>query len=231
MKKLSKDLTEICRRVRNSILENSYKVQACHIGSALSCVEILVDVYWNRLKKIQYENYYDIEDVFIFSKASGASALYSVLAEFGIIPHDKIAYYLKNYPLPTRDVPGVVASVGSLGHGLPIAAGLAFAKGDRDIYVLISDGELQEGTTYETILFAKQHDLSNLHIIVDKNGLQACGRTKDIIDVDDALFALKQIFPIEVIETIKGKGVDWMENKVESHYCNITKEQLEKCKI
>jgi len=202
--------------LRKLILQASYDAGACHIGSALSCVDIVDDIY-SKMKK---------EDRFIFSKASGVCALYAVLAKRGIIAENKVADYLKKYPLANKDVSGVIHSVGSLGHGLPVAVGLALADRTRKVYCLIGDGDVQEGTAYESLLFARQHKLKNLKIIVDKNSLQACGATKDILDIDKALKLLKQLFPIKVVKTIKGKGVSFIENRYEWHYWNLTPKLL-----
>ena len=204
--------------LRKLILEASLEAGACHIGSALSAVDIVERVYKTKKKR----------DVFVFAKASGVAALYAVLAKRGVIPKDKVVYYLKHYPLPSREVPGVIHSVGSLGHGLPVAVGLALADRTRKVYCLISDAEIQEGTTWESILFARQHKLKNLKIIVDKNKLQACGSTKDILDIDKALELLEELFPIEVVKTIKGQGVDFMEGKFEWHYWNLDEKLLKK---
>jgi len=207
------------RKLRRNILKASFESGACHIGSALSCVDILIDLYWNKLRQ---------NDIFLFSKASGVCALYAVLAEKGYFPEKKIAYYLKKYPLPDKHVPGVIHSLGSLGHGLPVAVGLALGDRTRDVYVLMSDAEIQEGTTWESILFAAHHNLDNLKIIVDRNMYQACGATEEILAIDIALDILQELFPIKVVETIKGKGVSFMENRVEWHYKNLTKELYEK---
>lgn len=237
--------------LRKLILQTSYKVCACHIGSALSCVDIL-EILFSILKK---------EDKFIFSKASGAAALYAILTKKGIIPENKIAYYLKNYPLPAKEVPGVLWSGGSLGHGLPVACGMAFANKNKKVYCLMSDGEMEEGTTWESALFAAHHKLGNLVVIIDNNGFQACGRAKEIMGLD-SLFDKWKAFgwqPIEInghngkdikrvlkqksrkknkpiciiANTIKGKGVAWMENNNDWHYKNLDKQLLEKalCQI
>jgi transketolase len=215
-------LLRICKKVRRTILKASYEAHACHIGSALSCVEILVDLYFNRMKP---------HDIFIFSKASGVSALYAVLAEKGIIPHNKVAYYLKNYPLADSHVDGIEFSVGSLGHGLPYAIGMAYADNNKQVYCLLGDGDIDEGTFWESILFASHYKLNNLHIIIDRNKIQACGYTENVLALDKALDCMKELFPIEIVETVKGKGVSFLENRVESHYMNLTKEQLEQALV
>jgi len=205
-------------KLRKSILRDSFKAHACHIGSSLSCIDILVDIYSDMNK----------EDRFIFAKASGAAALYLILARDGIIPKNKVVHYLKNFPLVSKEVPGVIHGVGSLGHGLPVAAGLAFSDRTRKVYVLLGDAEVQCGTTWETILFARHHNLKNLKIYVDRNKLQALGNTEEILGIDKALILLKQLFPINVVQTIKGCGVPFMENKMEWHYLNLTPALLRK---
>lgn len=230
---------------RKNILINSHKAGACHVGSSLSCVEILKAIY-----SVIGDGY------FIFSKASGAAALYQILAERGVINNKDVAGYLKKYPLASKEVPGVLHSVGSIGHGLNVAVGLAFADRTKNVYCLISDGEMNEGSTWEAILFASQHNLFNLKIIIDYNKLQACGSTKDIIDLERPIDGLKKIAflsyadghnikdLIHVIErkkfykingprivvanTIKGYGVPEIEGKYEWHYKNISDEQLKR---
>ena len=208
------DLQDISLKIRRSILKASFKANACHLGSALSCVEILVSLYYKILKK---------DDIFLFSKASGVSALYAILADKGYFPKSKIAYYLKKYPLASKKVPGVIHSVGSLGHGLSVAAGMALADRKRKVYVLLSDGECQEGSTYEASLFARQHKLTNLYVTIDFNRYQACGAIKDILDLTTSFDFLKRTLPnLKVVKTIKGKGISFMEDDYTWHYRNLT---------
>lgn len=216
-------MQKLIKQLRKEILVNSFIANACHLGSALSCLETLVDIFYKKLKK---------NDIFLFSKASGAAALYVVLADKGYFPKEKIPYCLKNYPLTSKQVPGVIHSVGSIGHGLSVAAGIALGKKLKNekekVYVLLSDGELNEGSTYEAALFARQHKLNNLFVMVDSNRIQACGKTKNILDLTTAYNFLSHTLPnFQSIHTIKGKGVSFMENKVEWHYKNLTKELLE----
>ncbi len=203
------------KRLRKEILTASYEVRACHIGSALSCVDIIWDIY-NRMRP---------KDIFIFSKASGVAALYVVLAEKGYFPKCKVAYYLKKYPLPSKKVPGVWIDGGSLGHGLPMAVGMALADRTRNIYVLMSDGEMQEGTTWESLLFKRQHKLDNLKIYVDSNKFQACGKVKDILGIP---WDFVKSFGVKVIDTVKGSGVDFMEGNNEWHYFNLNEDTYKK---
>ena len=201
------------KEARMKILRVSYKAGACHIGSALSCVEILEEIYRKKKKK----------DVFIFAKASGVAALYCRL-----FSEDKAVEYLKNYPLPSKEVPGILHSFGSVGHGLPVAVGLALGNRKRDVYVLLSDGDIQEGTMWESILFARQHKLKNLKIYVDRNMFQGCGRTEEILGIEKALVVLNMLFPLNVRKTKKGQGVEGFEGKAESHYKNLDYDGLTK---
>lgn len=231
-------------KLRKSILKNSFLAGACHLGSALSCVEILLAI--DRVKRQ--------DDIFIFSKASGVAAYYCLLAEKGIISRGKIVYYLKNYPLASKQVPGVIHSVGSISHGINVSTGIAFANKKKKVYCLTSDGEMNEGSTWEAALFSGHHKLSNLILLCDVNKLQACGFTRDILNLEPlkekfeafgwsvmridghnlsvmsyALKNWKSNKPkIMLCDTIKGKGVSFLGNKMESHYMNLTKKQLDK---
>lgn len=214
--------------LRKKILEVSYKAHACHIGSALSCLEAL-----QAILEVKGEDY------FIFSKASGVGAYYAL-----VYPVDKAVDMLRKYPLPSKEA-GLIWSGGSLGQGLSVACGLALADRKKKVYVLMSDGELQEGQVWEAAMFASHHKLKNLIVVIDYNGLQALGRTKDICDLGDiskkfmafGWFAsevdghnLKELkltlksrhVPhVIVAKTVKGKGVPFMEGKYEWHYKNL----------
>lgn len=204
--------------LKKEILKASFEAKACHIGSALGCV-ILVKHLFKIAKP---------EDVVMFGKASGVAALYVVLADRGFFPMEKVTEYLKQYPLPSKEVPGVIHSFGSVGHALPIAVGLAYANKKRRVYCLISDGDLMEGTAYESALFARQHKLTNLQVWVDDNRLVACGKTSDILDLETAYEFFDKTFPIfNQVKTTKGEGVDFMTNRFEWHYENLTQEQLD----
>lgn len=206
------------KELRREILQASFDAGACHIGSALSCLPIMYELFYEVLKD---------DDIFIFSKASGAATYYAILTDKGYFPKEKLAYYLKNYPLASKEVPGVLHSVGSLGHGLPVAVGLAYANPNKRVFVLISDGEVEEGTTYESALFSYQHNLKNLYVYVDNNGIQACGKTNDVLNLDLAFKFFQEMFPnFYNIYTTKGDGVSFMENTVEWHYKNLDEELL-----
>jgi len=212
------DTTEIKKEVKRLILTSSYESHACHLGSSLSCSDIIVDLYFNRMKP---------NDIFIFGKASGVAALYATLALKGVFPKEKVAYYLKRYPLADKRVKGVFCSMGSLGHALPVSCGVAYSNRSRNVYCLIGDADCQEGTFWESLLFARQHRLCNLHIIVDQNNLQACGRVGNILFTADIVYDLSQrLFPIEVHDTIKGDGISFLADKIESHYHNLNESEL-----
>jgi len=107
--------------------------------------------------------------------------------------------------------------------GLSAATGLALSNRKRNVYCLISDGQLDEGVTYEAALFARQHKLTNLHVICDNNGIQAFGRTKDILDLETAIDFFEKTFPnFDNIKTIKGFPISFMSNRVDWHYRNLT---------
>ena len=209
------NLSKISRSLRKIIKEASYHAKACHIGSALSCVDIIWDIY-KKMKK---------GDVFIFSKASGVAALYAVLAKRGHFSESRVYYFLKKHPLGSTSVPGVSLDGGSLGHGLPISCGLALADRKRNVYVLMSDAELQEGTTWESLLFKRHHKIDNLKIYVDWNGYQACGKIKDILDLPVKF--LKSM-GVNMVKTIKGRGVSFMENDNSFHYKNLDEDTYKK---
>ncbi len=242
------NLEDLCKKIRRKILVASYHAGACHIGSALSCVEILVALYYKVLKK---------DDIFLFSKASGVATLYAILADKGFIPKNEVFKYLKKYPLSSKEVPGILWSGGSLGQGLSVATGLALADRSRKVYCLLSDGELQEGNTWEAILFAAHHKLDNLIVIIDRNELQACGKTENILKLEPLLnkwntfnwaynsvnghninwlirslkvkadTSRKDMPYVIIANTIKGKGVSFMENKYEWHYKNLDQQGFE----
>jgi len=174
--------------VRRIILAQSRRANVGHIGSCLCIVEILVALYEYVMKTAPIED--PERDRFILSKGHGALALYAVLALNGHITEDDLNAFCGEDSIfgvhPEKAVPGIDFSTGSLGHGLSIAAGAALAaliqKSRRQIYCLISDAECNEGSVWEAAMFASQHQLGNLHVIVDFNGQQALGLTRDVLD-------------------------------------------------
>ncbi|MDD5489272.1 MAG: transketolase [Candidatus Moranbacteria bacterium] len=251
-----KNLSKIKNECALTMLGLYKKVQAGHIGSSLSCLDILVYLYFWRMTS---------EDKFILSKGHAAAALYTVLEKAGFISKDELNSYYQNGTLLAAHPPccgklnGITFGTGSLGHGLSLATGLAlstkFTKKKMDVYCVISDGDINEGSTWEAILFAGHHKLKNLTVIVDNNCIQAFGFSKDILDMDPLQKKFKD-FNFEVVEvkngndfqelekafkkldvkksekprciiakTTKGSGVSYMENKMEWHYLPMDDEQ------
>ena len=231
------------------------RANASHIGSALSTADILAVLYSTVLNFDPRQPDWPERDRFILSKGHACTALYAVLAEMGYFPiADLESFYQNGSPLAghatRKDMPGVEVSTGSLGHGLPLATGMALAA-KRDghphrVFCMISDGECDEGATWEAALFAPHHQLDNLIAIVDYNKIQSLGRVADVIDlhplaqkwqafgwgvreidghdiavVDRALHHLPATpgKPTCIVaHTIKGKGVSFMEDKLLWHY-------------
>lgn len=186
-------LKKLAKVIRKDIIQMSLRARSAHIGGALSCVEILVALYFKIMKVFPEDLGNRERDRLIFSKAHDGKALYAVLAKRGFFDKKILdTYELDGGKLPghtTRHcVPGVEVSAGALGHGLSMAAGMAYV-GKQDnkkfrVFAILSDGECDEGSTWEAILFAGYHKLDNLMAIVDYNKLQGFGYTKDIIDLE-----------------------------------------------
>ena len=246
---------ELQGRLRTRILELHYKANSGHIGCSLSCIDIMIGIL----------KYKDPGDTFILSKGHAASALYSILNEMGEISDGDMSTFYKDattlpaHPAPLK-YPAIPFATGSLGHGLPIATGIAKAnklKASTGIsYVLMSDGETNEGTTWEAGHFAKANKLDNVFVIIDKNGLQGFGNTAnilgdtasatvcetigfDVLETDghdiDAILESKQKLlekrngrpKMLIAKTVKGKGVAYMENKMEWHYLPMNQTNYE----
>lgn len=215
----TKEMKQIVDNVRRNILQMSYRASSAHTGGALSVVEILVALYFSVMKNNPKKPNDLTRDRLVFSKAHDAKALYAVLAEKGYFSKKILeGYELNNGLLPghsTRHcVPGVEVSAGSLGHGLPMAVGMSYAvktdKRKSKVFAILSDGECDEGSTWEAIFFAGHHRLDNLIAIVDYNKLQGFGFTKDVLDLEP--FAKKwESFGWEVKE-IDGNNIDEMIN-------------------
>lgn len=171
--------------VRRQFLRMHFEARAGHLGTGLSDIDILVYLY---------KAWLGPEDQFILSKGHGASSLYATLHHFGRLSDELMATYYKDGTLlPAHPAPGALeaipAATGSLGHGLPIAAGLAYAhkyihQTTQRVACLVSDGECNSGSLWEAALFAGHHRLDNLTVIVDANGLQGFGRTQDVLDLE-----------------------------------------------
>lgn len=251
MKLKKKKLEAIAKKIRTRILQLSNSAKSSHIGSSLSIVEILL---------ILYNFFINKKNIFILSKGHACLAYYCILQKFGYFSNKILNTYGKDNTIllshVSHKVPGVQFSTGSLGHGLPYATGRALAekinKSNNKIFVLISDGELNEGTTWESLLFATQHKLDNLIIIVDYNKIQSIDFTKNVLKLEPlnkkfqsfgcnvkkidghnllqvykSFLVKKNKKPTVIIaNTIKGKGVSYMENSILWHYKFPNKEEL-----
>jgi transketolase len=247
-------MNNISLNIRKNILHIANLSASPHIGSALSCTDILSTLYFKVLKIDDYEN----RDLFILSKAHSAMALYATLYEKELLcKEDMEGYYQNGGTLPAHTDRStnkyIEISAGSLGHGLPIATGMAHAlklkKSNRQVYVLMGDGESQEGSIWETAMLAPKLELNNLTVFIDRNDLQGYGRASEILSyepidekfksfnwevlridghnhkaIEDAI-AFKTNKPKMIIcDTIKGKGVSFMENELVWHYYIVTDE-------
>lgn len=261
------DLFRIAQSVRYTALELAHNANESHSGGALSMADILVTLYINYLN-----NNFDLQnnpsrDRFILSKGHCCSLYYAVLAEMGFFKKQELLdNFAKNgthfYAHASHKLPGVELSTGSLGHGLPVACGLALGAKrnglNYNVYCIIGDGEINEGSNWEAIMFAAHHQLDNLCLIVDKNQMQALGETKDILCLDplpDKLISFKwnvldidghnydQIinafesfqkckkYPTVIVaNTIKGKGVSFMEHNLKFHYSAPNDDELKQAK-
>ena len=257
-------IQQMAKQVRLDCVKMTNKAHSGHVGSMLSMAEIISVLYEDVLNVDPKNPKMEDRDRFIMSKGHAAAAVYSVLAQKGFIPTEWLnRYYCDDGKLMghiSHKVPGVEFSTGSLGHGLPVAVGMAiaarYAKSNRKVYCLVSDGDLNEGSSWEAIMFAAQEHLSNMVMIVDYNQVQALGYSQDIenlapldkklqefgwaakfVDghnISELRQAFKEI-PIEkdkptaiICNTIKCKGIDYLENTVESHYRFIPDDKLEK---
>jgi transketolase len=237
--------------IQKRFLKMYFDANAGHIGSSLSCVDILTYVFFKL---------FNIKDEFILSKGHAAASLYSTLCEYGLIKEEQLDTFYKNntyfsaHPPPNK-LPKIPFATGSLGHGLSLSAGLSLgfklSKLDNKVFCVTSDGELNEGSTWEAALFIQQHKLTNLIWFIDRNKLQGFGKTEEILGLDmlkDKLVAFgfdvyevdghnfnefleipvdfsKFKKPVVIIcNTIKGKGWLNLENTVASHYLPIEKE-------
>lgn len=230
------------------------QANAGHIGSSLSCLEILIDAL----------NRSGPDDQLILSKGHAAAGLYATLADAGRLDAALIDTFYKDgtllaaHPPCGRQLKSIPFGTGSLGHGLSLATGLAFSQritGRKfHVYAVLSDGDCNEGSTWEAAMYAAQHGLDNLTVIVDRNGLQGFGSTQDVIELEpfadkwrafgfdvetsnngndfqslhgayDTLSAKSGKPRCIVARTVKGHGVSYMANKMEWHYLPMSDEQ------
>jgi transketolase len=257
------ELTAICRTTRRQIVEMITAAKSGHPGGSLSAVEILVTLFFDVLRHDPANPHWPDRDRFILSKGHACPVLYSVMAQCGYTPVDqlntlrKMGSIYQGHP-DVRFIPALEASTGSLGQGLSIGIGMALAtKLDgrpSRTYVVLGDGESQEGQIWEAAMFAPFHKMDNIVCIVDYNHIQLDGFVKDIMDLEPLtdkwkafgwhvidvdghdIAALQTAFaeaeatkgqPTCVIaHTVKGKGVSFMENNPKYHGVAPTEDEL-----
>ncbi len=257
------ELSALAQALRADAIRMIHKARASHLGSCLSMADLLACLYGEVLRLRPEEPAWPLRDRFLLSKGHGAAILYAALSRRGFFPAAELAQYCCSGSAltghPNSSVPGVELSSGSLGHALPVGCGMALAarRGGLSFrtFVLLSDGELDEGSNWEAILFAPQHQLDNLVVIVDYNKIQSFGSVKDILELHPLAdkfrafrWSVKEVdghnmqeisrtfseLPMEggrptvvIAHTIKGKGVTFMEDQLAWHYKSPTAEQLE----
>ena len=256
------DYKGLATRIRVHALRMTHRAKSSHIGGSLSIADLLAVLYGRVLRVDPSRHDWPERDRFILSKGHAAAAIYAALAERGFFPMEWLdTYYLDCSRLPghiTKGVPGVEASTGSLGHGLSLGCGMALA-GKREqqpyrVFVLLSDGECDEGSTWEAALFAPHHHLDNIIAIVDYNKIQSFGTVKEVLDLEPLAkkwqtfgWAVREIdghnfeeidetllsVPFQperpsciIAHTVKGKGVSFMENQLAWHYKHPNDDEL-----
>jgi transketolase len=253
---MTADLSSLAHDIRRSIIEESYRARVGHIGSALSIADILAVLFGETLNLDGGND----RDRLILSKGHAALALYAALAATARMSRDDLMTYCSDGTAlgahPEHAVSGIDFSTGSLGHGLSLGAGAALAArlqgSDRRSFVLISDAELNEGSVWEAAMFAAQHRLGGLVAIIDLNGQQALGYTKDVLDLSPVADRWRQFGwsvdevdghdldqlkvslageegpnappRIVIARTTFGKGVSYMESHIEWHYLPLSDE-------
>jgi transketolase len=244
--------TEDFNRARQRLLRMHYESGVGHIGGNLSALDALLVVYHEFLRE---------GDHFVLSKGHAAGALYTALWSVGRLREEDLETFHRDGTLlaghpPAEGIADIAFATGSLGHGLSLAAGTALAlqlkQSDARVVCMTSDGEWQEGSTWEALIFACHHRLANLTVLVDHNGLQGFGSTRDVasmaplweklagfdaqvevVDGHDPRAILEALerpvtrLRIIVLETVKGHGVEFMADRMEWHYLPLSEAQFE----
>jgi Transketolase, thiamine diphosphate binding domain. len=261
----TKELQKIANQIRIDIIEMTYEAQSGHPGGSLSAADILTVLYFHEMRVDPNNPRWEDRDRLVMSKGHATPVWYAALAEKGFIPREEIKTFrkinsrLQGHP-NMNDTPGVDMTTGSLGQGLSAANGMAIAgkldNKDYRVYVILGDGECQEGQIWEAAMTAAHYKLDNLTAILDHNGLQIDGPNKDIMNIEpiedkwkafgwhtiridghnigQIINAIEEAKTtkgkptIIIADTIKGKGVSFMENQVGWHGTAPNKEQMEK---
>jgi len=250
---------ERCRRFRRRILDISQTVSALHIAPAFSCLELVDSIYFGLMNHDKSDG---LDDTFILSKGHGSLSQYVALEELGVLSTEQLDGYSKPGGIlgthPDLGVPGIEAATGSLGHGMAMAVGMALADkvrgDDRVVYIVQSDGELQEGSVWEAMMLAPTLGLKNLVAFVDLNDFQSLGRTSEVLpnfypvvdkveafgwetaevdghnhqEIIEAVQNRQGDRPMMVVaKTTKGKGVSYMEDVPIWHYRSPSPEEYQ----
>lgn len=258
-------LKQKAKEVRIQTLKIHQKLPETRIASSLSCVEIFVALYYGGLLRFDPTNPNDEKrDRFIISKGHGSISLYPILADLGFFQKEELERVGKNFlgSIPDPIIPGYETINGSLGHGLGVGCGVALAlqrkKQDQNVVVLVGDGELDEGSIWEAVMFASQHKLQNLTLIIDNNRTSMLDFSKNIIDLSPLAEKLSafgwECFEVEnghdvdalhqtlksalntqsncpkavIANTVKGKGIDFMEKSPLSHILSVKSDEVDK---
>lgn len=252
-------------RLRKTVLDMAYAGSTVHIGCAFSIIELLAVLYRDHLRYPDNNPTALDRDYFVLSKGHGVMAQYACMRELGWLPEEAFSGYFSDGSdlkgLSDSRVRGLEVTSGSLGHGFSVGVGMALGaklkETSQKTYVLVGDGEINEGAIWEGALCASHHRLKNFMVIVDENGFQAMGETKDVLelgsiqakfesfgfigasvdghnehDIDQAireLWATSSDKPkVLIAKTIKGKGVPFMENENIWHYTRLNEETYAK---
>ena len=248
------------KTLRRTVLDMAYAGSTVHIGCAFSIIELLAVLYRSHLRFPSNDPCSPTRDYLVLSKGHGVMAQYACMRELGWLTDANISNYFANGTelkgLSDSRVRGLEVTSGSLGHGFSVGVGLALGAKlngtDQKTFIVVGDGEINEGPIWEGALFAAQHQLKNLVVIVDENGFQAMGPTEDILRLG-SIASKFQSFGFDTLEvdghdepainlainrllddgskpkaliakTIKGKGVPFMENNNVWHYTRLSKE-------
>jgi len=233
-------LEQIAKSVRKRIFEFKTKSGKGHLASCLSTVDILVSMYYDGETSFNHN-----EDIVIYSKGHGSPVVYPILVDKGYIKEEELEKYCQPDGMlrlhADHSIPGCYFVGGSLGNGIGYAAGLAYGSG-KNVYAILGDAELYEGSVWESLMFIAHHQINNLHIIVDRNKMGILGKTEELLKLEPlkekfesfgfevcevdghnfeelrAALSMKDDKPRVIIaDTIKGKGVSYMEDIWQYH--------------
>ena len=262
-------LKKVAAKFRIDLVEMLHKAESGHLGGSLSALEIMVALYFGELSSGDAMKYdpakpgWEGQDYFVLSKGHASPAWYVILANVGFFAEEELQYFRQMnsllQPYPSRKIPGVVLPGGAPGYGFSAAVGLAITlkmeKQPNRVYVLIGDGELQQGQVWEAVLMAAQYKLDNLTLLVDWNGLQTDGPVRAVIDVEPIaekfeafgwktvpvsdghdfealLLALERVLETQrrpsviIARTVKGRGVPFAENRSSYHAEVLSAQEL-----